>query len=368
MSTVRPAVPTVPASQRVLCPYCGEVSTDPRRCDACRGHFDPLSRQATQNAMGPWFIRDDAAPWRPGCSIETLRDLIRRGKVTRDTILRGPGTKQFWNFAGRTPSIANLLGVCHNCRTTVKPDDYSCRSCGAVFSPDPDRQHMGLAPAHILPGEASPEIVAAASLDTPAPVPVPISGVSSPAAISPPLPVARIVVPPPAPAPRAARVERTRSIGPWLVAGVVLVVLAMAAVFTLVVTNTISIPWLNPPAVQPTPVTAPPLVAPTTIGPPAASVPTGPPAAASPAAPERSSPAPEPVAPEQQSLPNSSPDIVDLEAVLRPILTSEVFDEPAMLARIEDLRRENPSLSKDLDAWAAAAKARGQRQRLKKIP
>lgn len=167
MSRIRPSQPTtqVGGPRGVLCPYCGVVSLNPKRCDRCGGHFDPLSRQATQNAMGPWFIRDMANATRPGCSFETLRDLIRRGKVTRETILRGPTTRQFWNFAGRTPSVANLLGVCHNCHIEVGPEDYACRGCGAVFAAETDRQHLGLAPVHLLPGQAPAEIIAAASVE-----------------------------------------------------------------------------------------------------------------------------------------------------------------------------------------------------------
>jgi hypothetical protein len=85
--------------------------------------------------------------------------------VTRETILRGPTTRQFWNFAGRTPSVANLLGVCHNCHIEVGPEDYSCRGCGAVFAAETDRQHLGLAPVHLLPGQAPAEMIAAASVE-----------------------------------------------------------------------------------------------------------------------------------------------------------------------------------------------------------
>src|SRR6185369_16768084 len=112
MSRVRPTQPaTPPAPRGVLCPYCGRISVNPRRCDGCGGFFDPLSRQATQNAMGPWYLRDPAHPFRPGCSYETVRDLVKRGRIRPDTILRGPATRQFWNFAARTPTVANLLGL-----------------------------------------------------------------------------------------------------------------------------------------------------------------------------------------------------------------------------------------------------------------
>jgi hypothetical protein len=113
--------------------------------------------------MGPWHIRDIKAPFRPGCSFETMKELVKRGRITRETVVRGPTTRQFWNFAGRTPTIANLLGVCHNCGGDVLADAYSCAACGAVFTPETDRQHLGLAPVHLLPGHAAPEIIAASS-------------------------------------------------------------------------------------------------------------------------------------------------------------------------------------------------------------
>lgn len=152
----------VPPVRGTLCPYCGTISSDPKRCDDCRGHFDPLSRQATQNAMGPWFIRDEKSPFRPGCSFETLADLVRRGKVGLETVIRGPTTRQLWSLAGRTPGVANLLGVCHACRGTARVGETACGSCGASFAASMDRQHLGLAPVHLLPGQASPDAIARA--------------------------------------------------------------------------------------------------------------------------------------------------------------------------------------------------------------
>ncbi len=145
----------------VLCPYCASVSADIRRCNACGGHFDPLSRQATQNDMGPWFLFDKDHPTRPGCSYEKIRELALTGKIRPGTIIRGPTTKQFWSFASRAPSIANLVGYCHNCQGRAGADDYSCKSCGSVFSPETDRQHLGLAPVRLLPGRDSPAVIAA---------------------------------------------------------------------------------------------------------------------------------------------------------------------------------------------------------------
>src|SRR5690606_19840869 len=149
------------------CPYCGNVTADARRCSSCGGHLDPLSRQATQNTMGPWQIHDAASPFRPGCSFATVRKLIQKGQITRRTILRRPTTRQFWTFADRTPSVANLLGVCHNCHAEVAPEAFLCAACGASFTPETDRQYLGLAPRRPLPGEAPADQVAHLASDGP---------------------------------------------------------------------------------------------------------------------------------------------------------------------------------------------------------
>jgi hypothetical protein len=62
----------------------------------------------------------------------------------------------------------------------------ACPSCGASFAHDADRQVLGLAPVHLLPGEASPESIASALSQTggsPSPARVsPSSAVGEPAA------------------------------------------------------------------------------------------------------------------------------------------------------------------------------------------
>jgi hypothetical protein len=110
--------------------------------------------------MGPWFIRDEASPFRPGCSYETLCRLIRRGKVGRASIIRGPTTMQFWVVATKAPGVAHLLGECHSCHSRVAADERTCQECGAGFVVESDRQYLGLASVHLLPGQASPEQIA----------------------------------------------------------------------------------------------------------------------------------------------------------------------------------------------------------------
>lgn len=149
-----------PQLRSIVCPYCGSVTPDTGRCGSCAGRYDPLSRQATQNQMGPWVIRDERVPFRPGCTYDTLVRLIDQGKVTTETVLRGPSTRQFWMLARHTPGVAQRLGVCHNCQTPVKPDAFACPACHAPFTIERDRQHLGLGPARPLPGQGMPEVLA----------------------------------------------------------------------------------------------------------------------------------------------------------------------------------------------------------------
>ncbi|MCA9300441.1 MAG: hypothetical protein KDA28_15325, partial [Phycisphaerales bacterium] len=154
--------------------------------------------------MGPWFIRDEARPFQPGCNYEVVRRLVARGRLTPNTVLRGPTTRQFWTLAKRTPSVANLLGLCHSCQEKVDPADYMCRSCGAVFTPETDRQHLGLGPVHLLPGEAPPDRIARQVGDRGAPQAQGGGGGSTNATpgTAPIAPAARPAAPPSAPAPR----------------------------------------------------------------------------------------------------------------------------------------------------------------------
>lgn len=165
----------VTASDAVLCPYCGHTQDDTRQCRRCRGLFEPLSRQATQNSMGPWHIRDEANPFTPGCSLETIGALIARGRIKPDSIVRGPTTHQFWRRAGDTPGLAHLLGSCHACHAPAHPNDKICPQCAESFLAPDDRQRLGLAPIRALGGPRSESplspITAWTSASRPTPAP-----------------------------------------------------------------------------------------------------------------------------------------------------------------------------------------------------
>lgn len=174
---------TTPAAMpQFICPYCGGATPDQPRCASCNGLLDPLSRQATQNAMGPWFVRDDQQPHRPGCSYETIVALISRGKITPESIVRSPTTAQFWYPAKRVPGVANRLGLCHACQTSVGTES-SCPTCHVSFEVEGDRQTLGLMPIRMIPGAAqelsAPAARAAVASPPVAPAPVAESGLAA---------------------------------------------------------------------------------------------------------------------------------------------------------------------------------------------
>lgn len=146
----------------ILCPYCGLMQPPPtgvtpqakgdsgsgmgglQRCAACGGLFDALSRKATQIAMGPWYIRDKANPFRPGCSFEVLKKQIEAGRIKATTVLRGPTTRQFWAIARNTPGVGHLLGYCHRCGAKVDKTDVACPECAEPFMEPDERNELGL--------------------------------------------------------------------------------------------------------------------------------------------------------------------------------------------------------------------------------
>jgi len=135
----------------VICPFCGATQPSSEVCIACTTPLDASTRQETLARMGPWSLRSAAMPFMPGCSWAQLERFIERGVVTRETILRGPTTRQLWTIATRAPGVAHLFGVCHACQTKVDRGAAACPACRASFGAPLDRNHLGLPTEHEEP-------------------------------------------------------------------------------------------------------------------------------------------------------------------------------------------------------------------------
>jgi hypothetical protein len=129
--------------------------------------------------MGPWFIRDEGQPFRPGCNYDTVLSLLQRGRITPETALRGPTTGQFWRQARHVPGIGHLFGRCHACEHGVSPDAEECPQCGASFAVPRERQELGLGPVQRLPAPGGRPAAASAEPRQPAPAAGPVPGPSS---------------------------------------------------------------------------------------------------------------------------------------------------------------------------------------------
>ena len=127
-----------------LCPYCGHTENSGVQCGACGGLFEPLSRQATQVAMGPWYWRDEKRPYIPGFNLQVLGQLIAAGKIAPQSVIRGPSTHQFWSQAKFVPGVAHRLGLCHACGEPANASDTACGACGVSFEVTGDRESMGI--------------------------------------------------------------------------------------------------------------------------------------------------------------------------------------------------------------------------------
>jgi hypothetical protein len=105
-----------------------------------------------------------------------MQMLVARGRIGRETIVRGPSTRQFWMFARNTPGIAHLLGECHACHRPASPSAASCTHCQAAFGVEEDRQYLGLAEVRLIPGQATAETIARSASGRPRPEPEQGSG------------------------------------------------------------------------------------------------------------------------------------------------------------------------------------------------
>lgn len=167
---------------QIPCPYCGQPhdSLDVGRCSSCNGLFEPLSEIATQLAMGPWFIRDEDRPFMPGFNEAILRQQITAGRITANTIMRGPTTNQFWMNAADVPGVSRLMGTCHACHQAVEPTDSSCQFCKADLSLPIEANVMGLRYTTEQERTQAQEEITQARTVTPKPASKPVTNPSEP--------------------------------------------------------------------------------------------------------------------------------------------------------------------------------------------
>jgi hypothetical protein len=124
-----------------VCPFCGLVrditeefdATAP--CPRCTLADTPTTRNATKARIGPWHVRQMRNPWAPGMRWETLLALIKRGQVTRDSVVRGPTTHQLWKRASEVKGLSREFGVCYSCGADLDAAANLCGHCNRLQEP-----------------------------------------------------------------------------------------------------------------------------------------------------------------------------------------------------------------------------------------
>ncbi len=112
------------------CVSCGQlVHRSATSCDACGEDLSDAMVQKMRAFAGPWYVLEHVRPF-PGVTCERLIRQIRRGVLTRSTIIRGPTTDHQWRYAGETPGLSKYLGLCWNCQGAATPGQVKCATCG----------------------------------------------------------------------------------------------------------------------------------------------------------------------------------------------------------------------------------------------
>jgi hypothetical protein len=127
---------------------------------------------------------------------DTLLSLIKRGQVTRDSVVRGPTTWQLWKRASEVKGLSREFGLCYFCGAQIGSQTNLCPQCNRLQEPpaNPDVLVDARAEASTMSAElGAPTPAAGAPPPSPLPVPAP-----------PPAPASAAVSSFSAPAPAAA--------------------------------------------------------------------------------------------------------------------------------------------------------------------
>ena len=119
------------------CPFCGQpVSPGLSRCEQCMLPLDERTLGSLVRLMGPWFVLESKTPSAPGVAWAKFCDLIAKGRIRPDSVVRGPSTGGLWKLAQDTPSVATRLGLCWSCHSPQPPDrsHSECSECGAALN------------------------------------------------------------------------------------------------------------------------------------------------------------------------------------------------------------------------------------------
>ncbi|MCG3136208.1 MAG: hypothetical protein HJJLKODD_00034 [Phycisphaerae bacterium] len=129
-----PKAQTIWHGDSTPCASCGMLNLRTAlQCHHCQQDLSQPMLQKMAEHSGPWFVHDPIRPI-PGISLERMIKQIRRGVLTRTSIVRGPTTFYQWRYATETPLIARLLGYCWQCQAVVAEKERYCPKCKAMLA------------------------------------------------------------------------------------------------------------------------------------------------------------------------------------------------------------------------------------------
>ncbi len=115
------------------CVSCGQlVRRAEETCASCGQDLSPKMLARMRLHAGPWYVLEHVRPF-PGVALDRLLLQIKRGVLTRTTIVRGPSTGHQWKFAAETPGLSKHLGCCWSCHRDVQATDTHCPACQAYL-------------------------------------------------------------------------------------------------------------------------------------------------------------------------------------------------------------------------------------------
>ena len=140
-----------------VCPFCGSPTQVGSSCPRCALEDTAATRNATKLRAGPWYVLQARNPAAPGMNFATLKHLVTRGVVTRDSVVRGPTTNQFWRQASRVRGLSRELGVCHSCQEFVDAGEALCPHCNRPQTLPFDPDVLLDQPREVPPAAGQPE-------------------------------------------------------------------------------------------------------------------------------------------------------------------------------------------------------------------
>jgi len=132
--------------------------------------------------LGPWYVYQHRNPAAPGMQLSTLLSLIRRAKVPRHAVVRGPTTHQMWKFASAVRGISREWGVCYRCAAAIDPSAAKCEHCGRSQETPADTDALDDIVRRSSAARVTRPLV---SIELPAPAvdPAPVTATDKPASI-----------------------------------------------------------------------------------------------------------------------------------------------------------------------------------------